>query len=73
MEWVKLQANGKEGHRECNVPWGERLFVSDGYWVKLIDEHGWDGEEYYFYDGLGKLKGVKYFMALTNPMPPCSS
>ena len=70
MKWVKLEANCKEGYHECNVPSCNRLFVSDGYWVELVDEHGWDKEEYYFHNGTGKLKGVKYFMVLTNPSPP---
>lgn len=70
MKWIELKVNGKNGHRDCNVPWNKRLFVSDGYWVELIEEHGWDGEEYYFHNGTGKLEGVKYFMVLTNPSPP---
>lgn len=72
MEWVELKVDTKEGNRICNVPRSRNLFVSDGYWIEIIDEHGWDGEEYYFHNGVGQLDGVKYVMALHYPEPPLS-
>ncbi len=66
MNWIKVEIQDtKLGNRVTNVPFG-RILVSDGTMVEYVDEHGWDKEEYYFYNGTGKMKGITHFMLLPN-------
>jgi hypothetical protein len=69
MEWVKVNWKWdlETSEHFTNVPYGWELLVSNGEWVKYVNEHGWDKQEYYFHDGLGKLEGVTHFMIFPNP------
>jgi hypothetical protein len=67
MQWIEVKAyRDCEGNYESNVPLGS-ILVSNGTWVEHVEIHGWDDQEYYFHNGIGKLEGVRYFMPLPSP------
>lgn len=70
MEWTKVitKFDHENWIRESNIPWKLDILVTDGVWVEFVNDHGWDKEEYYFNNGMGKLNGVTHFMEL--PKPP---
>lgn len=58
MQWISVKND---------IPF-EPILITNGKWVKYIEEHGWNGEKYYFHDGTGQLKNVTHFMLI--PKPP---
>lgn len=69
MEWIKVETHwdSETSGYFSNVPYSQELLVSNGKWVKYINEHGWDKDEYYFHDGIGKLEDVTHFMLFPEP------
>lgn len=65
MEWIKVETSfdHETGDHESNV-YGYPIMVYSNGVVQQIEEHGWDGDEYYFHDGCGKMDNVTHWMPL---------
>lgn len=63
--WIKLEVD--KDSLICNAAEFCSVIITNGEWVEVVEEHGWDDGEYYFHDGTGQIEDVTHFMPFPEP------